>query len=47
MLTMLMIIVLALDNQLDVSPLCWLLFGFATLWRLWSAMFKAMKELED
>ena len=47
MLTMMMLFVLALDNQWVVSPLVWILLGFGLVWKLWSAMFKAMKELEE
>ena len=46
MLTMLMIFVLAMDNQWVVSPLVWILLGFGLLWKLWSAMIKAMIELD-
>ena len=44
MLTMLLIIVLAMDNQLTVSPLCWMLVAVYAVFRIMWAVLKEMTE---
>lgn len=46
-LFMLLMLVLAKDNGLIVSPLCWILVGFYVVWRFTVLLLKNSKEWED
>lgn len=46
-LFMLLLLVLARDNGMIISPLCWVLFGFYALWRFTVLLLTNAKDWEE